>query len=73
MILEDGVATSGPEQTHPCPQCSQPITECKCQATPVPDETSASSFDLSTIVDIGDVVVDVAAEVVGGIIGALFD
>lgn len=74
MILEDGATTGGPVQEQPCPQCNKPLTECACQAATQPTEAAeSSSFDFSTIVEAGDAVVEVAAEIVGGIFGAIFD
>lgn len=70
MILEDGAAASGPVPVQPCLQCNLPIKECKCQAS---NPACDSGFDFSSIVDAGDVVVEVASEIVGGIFGSIFD
>lgn len=74
MTLEEGATAGGPVQDQPCPQCNQPLSECRCQAANQSGEAAdSSSFDFSTIVDAGEAVVEVAAEVIGGIFGAIFD
>lgn len=73
MILEDVATEGGPVQEAACPECTLLPADCKCQASSQSGESAESGFDFSSIADAGEVVVEVAAEIVGGIFGAIFD
>lgn len=76
MILEDGAALSSPVLPAPCPECNLPEQECKCDESKSAGDDSPGFFSMDSIVELGDMVAEVAGDIAGGIgdaIGAIFE